>query len=62
MLTVFFIRGKRTYFGAQAHQRVIERLEAGDGPGARDAIRRDIIDGGVDFIRFLKENVEFSIE
>lgn len=55
MLTVFFIRGKRTYFGAEGHKRVIDCIEAGDGPGARAAIRRDIIDGGVDIIRFLEE-------
>ena len=60
MFTVFFIRGKRTYFGAEAHQRVIECIQAGDGPAARAAIRRDIIDGGVDFIRFLEERAEIS--
>ena len=49
MLTVFFIASKRTYFGAQASSASSRRLEASDGPGARDAIRRDIIDGGVDF-------------
>ena len=56
MLTVFFIRGKRTYFGSEVHKRVIECIEARDGSGARAAIRRDIIEGGADFIRFLKEN------
>lgn len=60
MFTVFFVRGKRTYFGAEAHRRVIEHIQAGDGPGARAAIRRDIIDGGVDFIRFLEERPEIS--
>lgn len=62
MLTVFFMQGKRGYFGADAHKRVIECIEAGDGSGARAAIRRDIVEGGVDFIRFLKEHAEFSVE
>lgn len=62
MLTVFFIKGQRSYFGADVHKRVIECIEAGDGSGARAAIRRDIVEGGVDFIRFLKEHAEFSIE
>lgn len=62
MLTVFFINGKRTYYGAEGHKRVIECIEAGDGPGARDAIRADIIAGGVDFIRFLEEQAEISFQ
>jgi len=57
MLTIFFINGKRTYFGADVHKRVIECIEVGDGRGAREAIREDIIAGGADFIRFL-ENAE----
>lgn len=62
MLTVFFLHGKRSYFGADVHKRVIECIEAGDGAGARAAIRRDIIDGGADFIRFLEEQAEISLE
>jgi len=62
MLTIFFVNGKRAYFGADAHKRVIDCIEAGDGAGARAAIRRDIIDGGVDFIRFLEEQEEVSVE
>jgi DNA-binding GntR family transcriptional regulator len=62
MLTVFFMHGKRTYFGIQAHQQVIDSITAGDGPGARAAIRRDIIEGGKDFILFLKGNPEISVE
>ena len=55
MLTVFFIRGKRTYFGADGHKRVIEFIQAAAGPDPRAAIRRDIIDGGVDVMRFREE-------
>lgn len=62
MFTVFFQGGARSYFGAEAHRRVIDCITAGDGPGARAAIRRDIIDGGNDFIRFLEENPEISAE
>jgi DNA-binding GntR family transcriptional regulator len=62
MLTIFFINGKRSYYGAAAHKNVIERIEAGDGPGAREAIRSDIIAGGVDFIRFLEERAEISLQ
>ena len=62
MLTIFFVNGKRSYYGADAHYRVIECIEAGDGAGARAAIRRDIIDGGVDFIRFLEEQAEVTVE
>jgi GntR family transcriptional regulator, colanic acid and biofilm gene transcriptional regulator len=62
MLTVFFIRGKRTYFGAAAHKQLIDCIEAGDGSGARAAIRRDIIEGGTDFIRFLEEHAEVCVE
>ncbi|MFM9856851.1 GntR family transcriptional regulator [Pseudoxanthobacter sp. M-2] len=61
MLTIFFIRGRRTYYGADTHKQVIERIEAGDGAGARDAIRRDIMAGGVDFIRFLEEENEITV-
>ncbi len=62
MLTIFFVDGKRSYYGADVHKRVIECVEAGDGAGARAAIRRDIIDGGVEFIRFLQEQAEASVE
>lgn len=62
MLTVFFVRGQRSYFGADVHKRVIECIEAGDSSGARAAIRRDIVEGGVDFIRFLQEQDEISAE
>jgi GntR family colanic acid and biofilm gene transcriptional regulator len=62
MLTIFFLNGKRTYYGAEAHRRVIECIEAGDGAGARDAIRGDIIAGGVDFIRFLQEQAELTVQ
>lgn len=58
MFTIFFRRGQRSYFGAEAHRRVIDCVTAGDGSGARAAIRRDIIDGGVDFMRFLEENAD----
>ena len=56
MLTVFFLQGQRSYFGTEVHRRVIECIEAGDGSGARAAIRRDIVEGGVDFIRFLEQH------
>lgn len=62
MLTIFFVDGKRSYYGADVHKRVIECVEAGDGAGARAAIRRDIIDGGAEFIRFLQEQAEVSVE
>lgn len=62
MLTVFFLNGKRTYYGAEAHLRVIKCVESGDGVGARDAIRGDIIAGGVDFIRFLEEQAELALQ
>jgi DNA-binding GntR family transcriptional regulator len=62
MLTIFFMEGKRTYYGAETHKQVIECIEARDGPGARDAIRRDIIAGGVDFIRFLEEQSEIAVQ
>lgn len=61
MLTIFFMEGKRTYYGAETHKQVIECIEARDGRGARDAIRRDIIAGGVDFIRFLEEQSEIAV-
>lgn len=62
MMTVYYMHGRRSYYGADVHKRVIECLEAGDGPGARAAIRRDIIEGGVDFIRFLEGQTEISVE
>jgi DNA-binding GntR family transcriptional regulator len=62
MLTIFFMEGKRTYYGAETHKQVIECIEARDGAGARDAIRRDIIAGGVDFIRFLEEQSEIALQ
>lgn len=62
MLTIFFVDGERKYYGADVHKRVIECIEAGDGAGARAAIRRDIIDGGAEFIRFLQKQAEVSVE
>lgn len=56
MLTIFFINGERTYFGADVHRQVIDCIQAKDGNGARAAIREDIIAGGADFIRFLEKS------
>jgi GntR family colanic acid and biofilm gene transcriptional regulator len=62
MLTIFFINGSRTYYGAKCHERVIACIEAGDGRAARDAIRSDIIEGSGDFIRYLQEHAEIAVD
>lgn len=58
MLTVFFENGNRSYYGAEAHGQVIDCIAAGDGAGARAALRRDIVEGGADLIRFLEHQSE----
>ncbi|WP_206078456.1 GntR family transcriptional regulator [Poseidonocella sp. HB161398] len=62
MLTAFFANGDRRYYGAEAHLTIIRAIEAGDAEAARRALRRDIIDGGEDFLRFLEAHPGYSVE
>lgn len=62
MLTVYFREGQHRYVGGEQHARVIEALKVHDGAAARAAIVQDIIQGGEDFLRFLRDNPEFSVE
>lgn len=54
MLTVFYRDGAQTYVGGAEHRAVIRALATGDGEEARNAMRRDLLAGGTDLLRFLR--------
>ncbi len=61
MLTVFFREGEHRYVGASEHRKVIDALRDRDEARARKAMEHDLIIGGEDFLRFLKDNPQFAV-
>lgn len=61
MLTVFFNEGEHRYVGGLEHRNVIAGIRAGDSKRAKKAMRKDILLGGEDFMRFLNSNEQFSV-
>lgn len=62
MLTVFFQEGEHKYVGATAHRNVIAALRDKDAAKARAAMEHDLILGGEDFLRFLRDHEEFGVD
>ncbi len=53
MFTIFFQHGHHQLIASSEHKIALEALSKGNGKAAREAMERDLMRGGEDFLRFL---------
>lgn len=62
ILNVYYQWSDNDYVGADEHLNLLEDLRRRDGKGARDAIERDIVRGGMNLIKYFDAQKEKAVK